>query len=197
MLKTVQEQAGKNEDFNHRFFMRVKDILDAGDEETLLKERIPLKLMRLTDATQEGFVMTDFPQSQAQAEMLEEYKGGLNAFVHINLPAEVLVDIEEAKYVCDNCDKVYYSEDVINAEYGIRIEKHMPKDHTCGDCGSQQFHAGSDPIAFERQLEIYNEKKDEVLNFYNHYGLLVDYELRAGFDDYEKLKRQIQYIIKH
>ena len=29
--------------------------------------------------------------------MLEDYKGGLNAFIHISLPAEILVEIEESK----------------------------------------------------------------------------------------------------
>ncbi len=52
-------------------------------------------------------------------------------------------------------------------------------------------------MRFERELEIYSSKKDALLSFYNEYGLLVDFEPRHGYEDYEKMKRQIQYTIKH
>lgn len=73
----------------------------------------------------------------------------------------------------------------------------MPTNGTCDDCGSQQFHQSSDPVVFEQNLELYNAGKDALLDFYNHYGLLVDFELRHGYDDFETLKRKIQYNIKH
>lgn len=41
--------------------------------------------------------MTDFPNNAADAEQLESYKGGLNAFVHVSLPDDILMDIEENK----------------------------------------------------------------------------------------------------
>lgn len=65
--------------------------------------------MRLNSEFRDGFIFTDFPHNLAEAEMLEEFKGGLNSFVHLNLPSEVLVDIEEVKHSCSHCEKVYYS----------------------------------------------------------------------------------------
>ena len=41
--------------------------------------------------------MTDFPNTTSDAELLEQYRGGMNAFVHLSLPDEILVDIEEQK----------------------------------------------------------------------------------------------------
>ena len=189
MFGSVQELAGQHEEFNHRFFLRVKDILDAGDLDAISKERIATKLMRLSPACQDGFILSDFPKSLADAEELEEFKGGLNAFVHFTLPLEVLVNIEEVRHVCDHCEKVYYSEDILSEKNNVRIEKFMPKDGICGDCGSTQFHKGHDPVAFEDSLERYESTKGEVLDFYNHYGLLVDFELRSGFNSYDNLKR--------
>ena len=90
MMKQVQERAGKDDDFNHRFFLRVKDMLDAGDKDMIYKENIPIKLLRLNPACADGFIMTDFPQNIIEAEKLEQFKGGLNAFVHLSLPEEVL-----------------------------------------------------------------------------------------------------------
>ena len=89
MLSTVHEYAGKSEEFNHRFYLRVRDIIDSGDKDALTNEKIPLKLLRLSAETQRGFILMDFPSDIQQAEMLEEYRGGLNAFVHLSLPFDV------------------------------------------------------------------------------------------------------------
>jgi len=81
-------------------------------------------------------VLTDFPNSVGQAELLEEYRGGINAFVHLTLPDEILVDIEESKCKCADCSRTYYKNDIIDEPNGIRIEKFMPENNTCDDCGS-------------------------------------------------------------
>jgi len=49
--------------------------------------------------------LTDFPSTVAAAEVLEQYKGGVNAFVHLSLPDEVLVDIEDNKISCGIAEK--------------------------------------------------------------------------------------------
>ena len=67
----------------------------------------------------------------------------------------------------------------------VNIKATNPND---GINDSSTFVDGSDPADFEAQLEIYKAQKDELLSFYNHYGLLVDFPLRTGFDDYEKIK---------
>jgi adenylate kinase family enzyme len=197
LLQEVAEQTGKNEEFNHRFFHRVKDMVKADDQDAILREKIPIKLLRLTAAAQNGFVLTDFPNTVSQAELLEEYKGGMNAFVHLTLPDEILVDIEESKIKCSDCGHTYYKNDIIDEASGIRIDKHMPENNTCDDCGGQNFVVGSDPTEFEKQLVSYKTQKDELLTFYNHFGLLVDFEVRHGYGDYEKIKRNIQFNLKH
>ena len=128
---------------------------------------------------------------------MEEYRGGLNAFVHISLPDEILFDIEQTKHKCAGCGKVYYQDDIISDEHGIRIEKFMPENHTCDDCGGTEFIAGSDAKTFDEDLEQYNQVKDDLLAFYHRHGILVDFTPRKGYDSYDELKRQIQYTIKH
>jgi|Transcript_45396 adenylate kinase family enzyme len=196
-MENVAAKHGNDPDFDHPFFEKVANLVREGDQEQLIREKVPLKLLRLTPAAQDGMVLIDFPYEPAEAELLEEYRGGLNAFVHVSLPDEVLVDIEETKIVCADCSKTYYKDDVRSDEHGVRIDKHLPEDGFCYDCGSTNLVAGSDPMRFERDLEIYQSKKDNLLSFYNDLGLLVDFEPRHGYDDYEKLKRSIQYTIKH
>jgi len=166
----------------------------AGDIEGIHKEKIPLKLLRLTDAAQDGFVMLDYPGSAAEAELMEEYRGGMNAFVHLSLPDEILVDIEENKIRCTESGVVWYKKDIVSEEHGIRIEKFNSKDTWCDN---HQWVDGSDPAGFEQQLNQYKQMKEELLAFYNHYGLLVDFDLKTGYDDYDLIKRQIMYNIKH
>ncbi len=48
-----------------------------------------IKLLRITNASRDGFILTDFPRIVQEAEMLEEYRGGTNAFVHLNMPEEI------------------------------------------------------------------------------------------------------------
>lgn len=197
LMQAAADQSTTDPDYDHPFYEKVGEMVRAGDKAALCREKIPLKLLRLTPAAQEGLVLIDFPYEPEEAELLEEYRGGLNAFVHVSLPDEILVDIEETKVVCQDCTKTYYKDDVISEEHGVRIEKHIPEDGFCFDCGSTNLAPGSDPMRFERELEVYQSKKEALCSFYNEYGLLVDFEPRRGYEDYEKLKRQIQYTIKH
>ena len=163
----------------------------------IVKEKIPLKLLRLTPAAQEGMIMIDYPYELAEAELMEEYRGGLNAFVHISLPDDVCASIEDTKIVCQDCGKTYYKEDTISDEHGIRIETHIPEDGHCFDCGSTNLAPGNNPDKFNTDMALYMERKEDLLAFYNDLGLLIDFEPRRGYEDYEKLKRRIQYTIKH
>ena len=139
-------------------------------------------------------MLLDYPSSVAEAELMEEYRGGINAFVHLSLPDEILVDIEENKMKCSECSKVWFKNDIKSEQHGIHIEAHNARDFSC-DC--DEFVDGSDPAAFEKDLEEYKKSKDDLLAFYNHYALLVDFPLRNGYEDYDKIKKQIQYNIKH
>lgn len=70
----------------------------------------------------------------------------------------------------------------------------MPKDGFCDDCGNHEFEPVLDDLEDEDDLnveenEIERTPKEEVLAFYNHLGLLVDFELKHGFESYENLKR--------
>ncbi len=72
----------------------------AGDGDGLIREKVHTKLLRLSSQANDGFVLTNFPTDANEAESLESFKGGLNAFVHISLPDYILVDIEENKLTC-------------------------------------------------------------------------------------------------
>ena len=163
-------------------------MVNAGDHDAILKEKIGVKLLRVTDTGRDGFILTDFPNNVTEAEMLEEYRGGINSFVHLSIPDEVAISIEENKLSCQNCGRHYYKQDVYSAEHGIHIEKFLPEDGHCFDCGSSDIKRSGNPVLLEATLKDYNKKKDEILPFYQHHGLLVDFELKRGYDDFPNLK---------
>jgi len=118
--------------------------------------------------------------------------------VHVSLPDDILVDIEEGKQQCGDCGRQYFANEIHDHEYKIHIDAFKPTaDGRCVDCGSSHIVNGSDPVSFEADLEAYKKNRDELLGFYEHHGLLVDFELKLGYADYENLKRQIQMNIKH
>lgn len=97
MLNNIAEKAGKMEEFNHPFYLKVADMVNNGDTDALVKEKIGTKLLRVTDTGRDGFILTDFPNTIREAEQLEEYRGGMNSFVHLSVPDEVAINIEENK----------------------------------------------------------------------------------------------------
>lgn len=79
-----------------------------------MKDRVALKMLRLNNTGRDGFILTDFPTRRAEAEILEEYRGGMNSFVHLSLPDDVQAAIEETKIICSDCGRNYYPETIEN-----------------------------------------------------------------------------------
>ena len=91
-------------------------MLDAGDHDQLIKDKVALKMLRITNTGRDGFILVDYPRNTAEAELLEEYRGGMNSFVHLSLPDDIMVSIEENKIECSHCGRQYYTETVVNEE---------------------------------------------------------------------------------
>ena len=197
IYNNISAFAGKTEDFNHPFFLKVKAMIDNGDLDQQIKDKIALKILRLSNTGREGFILTDFPRVVPEAEMLEEFRGGMNSFVHLSFPDDVMVAIEENKMACNHCGRMYYTETIVSQEQGIHIEPFAPKDGHCYDCGSHDITRVGNAGNLENILKEYKKQKDELLGFYDHLGLLVDFELKTGYNDYAQLKDQIQFNIKH
>ena len=49
LLENVANEAGSGE-FDHPFYIKVADMVKAGDAEAIYRDKVPLKLLRLTEA---------------------------------------------------------------------------------------------------------------------------------------------------
>ena len=61
LLDSVANRDNANSDFNHPFFDKVGEMVRADNQQALIDEKIPIKLLRLTPAAQEGCLLIDFP----------------------------------------------------------------------------------------------------------------------------------------
>ena len=196
-FEKVKRYAGRTPEYDHPFYEKVKEILESGDKSAITEEKIGLKLLRIWEYAQEGFIINDFPKTVADAESLEELSGGMNAFLHLNMPEVFLAQVESAKYKCEDWGATYWREEVYDEETGTIQAVNYPEDGFCHDCGSIHIKPATDPELFEKHLVAYHERKDELLEFYHHLGLLVDVDLRkGGLDDYDSVKQKLQYNIK-
>jgi adenylate kinase family enzyme len=196
-FNNVKQYAGTTEEYDHPFYHKVKEILESGDQAYITREKLGVKLLRISEYAQEGFILNDYPHCLADAESLEEMDGGMNSFLHLNMPEVFLAQMESSKYECGDCHAIYWRDDVFDAETGTTQTSNYPDDGFCNDCGSIHIKPATDPELFENNLQQYNDKKDEILEFYNHLGLLVDIDVRkGGLEDYERVKQKLQFGIK-
>ena len=61
LMENVAAKHGEDPDFDHPFFEKVAELVRSGDQEKLIREKVPLKLLRLTPAAQDGMILVDFP----------------------------------------------------------------------------------------------------------------------------------------
>ena len=73
-------------------------------------------MLRITNTGRDGFILVDYPRNVAEAEIMEEFRGGMNSFVHLSLPDDIMVAIEENKIECSHCGRQYYTETVVSEE---------------------------------------------------------------------------------
>eukprot|EP00352_Strombidinopsis_acuminata_P007515 CAMPEP_0176378028 /NCGR_PEP_ID=MMETSP0126-20121128/29322_1 /TAXON_ID=141414 ORGANISM="Strombidinopsis acuminatum, Strain SPMC142" /NCGR_SAMPLE_ID=MMETSP0126 /ASSEMBLY_ACC=CAM_ASM_000229 /LENGTH=181 /DNA_ID=CAMNT_0017740143 /DNA_START=118 /DNA_END=663 /DNA_ORIENTATION=- len=152
LYQNVVERTGKHPAYQHKFFHKVKDMIEAGDEDALVREKVPLKLLRLTETAQEGFLLMDFPQTINHATMLEEYKGGMNAFVHVDVDDKTLLDINANRVVCAHCNRNYLKNDIVDAQNNVYLSAFMPEDGKCYDCGSTDLRVQDSQSSVENQM---------------------------------------------
>ena len=53
IYNNISAFAGKTEDFNHPFFLKVKAMIDNGDLDQQIKDKIALKILRLSNTGRE------------------------------------------------------------------------------------------------------------------------------------------------
>ena len=72
-----------------------------------------MKLLLLHPYTQQGFILTDFPNNTVEAELLEEMHGGMNGLIHCWLEKEWLARRYMSRYVDPRSSEEFFMESEI------------------------------------------------------------------------------------
>ena len=131
---------------------------------------VPMVEDRLTwEDAKNGVILDGFPRTIEQAEaldkMLEKEGKRVDLVVNLVTPKEELIDRMLTRRVCTNQE--------CKATYNIKL--HPPvKEGICDKCGSplKQRADDSDSEAIKRRLEIYEEKTNPLVKYYEDKGVL-------------------------
>jgi len=200
MYKTIlaYEDVYSNQTFYRKVIKILKNPNINESAAELEAENIPEKLITLTKYSDKGYVLFDYPSTETQAKSLEKNSdGGINLALNLLLKKEVGFFRENSKHQCENCDRVYYKDDFINQPEGYDLKGFFPENGVCVDCGSHKITKISDNEKFNESYEIYEKKLLELAPYYNTLGLLQNYEIKKGLEDYEEIRRQVINNIKH
>lgn len=161
---------------------QAKSYMDEGslvpDEVTngIVEERLAM------DDCAEGFLLDGFPRTLPQAEALEEILENLNKkvdyVIHVDVPAEKLLERLTGRRVCPECGATYH------------ITNNPPKEEgICDRDGATLVQRDDDTEeTVEKRLSVNIEQTKPLLDFYHNKGVLVTVN---GDQDIDKVFAEI------
>ena len=146
--------------------LTAKSYMDRGElvPDDLVNEMVTARLKE-PDA-KGGFILDGYPRSPRQAEALEKIlkTSGkkLNHVLHIELEDETIIDRLSKRRSCPKCGAIYHLDN--------KPPKALGK---CDACNTELVQRDDDkPDVIRRRLEVYREKTQPLLDFYEKKGLI-------------------------
>lgn len=141
-----------------------------------------------------GFILDGFPRTISQASALESYREGLHApttVVNVLLDEDVIVAKLLGRRVCCECGASYNVANVRDDDRGIDMPAMAPP----AECEMKlELRSDDTQQVIERRLAVYKEETAPLIAFYGETGHLVNFQVKKGMRDVEKLR---QIIRKH
>lgn len=143
--------------------------------------------LREPDAV-DGFILDGYPRSPKQAEALDSIlkKSGkmLDHVLHVNLEYEVIIDRLSARRSCPKCGAIF---NIVN--------KPPRATGKCDACATTLIQRDDDkPEVIRRRLEVYREKTQPLLDFYEKKG---EIKTIRGDIDLKQLPAALRRVLGH
>ncbi len=146
--------------------LTAKSYMDRGElvPDDLVNDMITERLKE-PDA-KDGFILDGYPRSPRQAEALEiilKTSGKkLNHVLHIELEDETIIDRLSRRRSCPRCGAIFH------------LDNKPPKAKgKCDTCNAKLVQRNDDkPEVIRRRLEVFREKTQPLLDFYEKKGLI-------------------------
>lgn len=168
--------------------LTAKSYMDRGElvPDDLVNELVAERLREL-DAFK-GFILDGYPRSPKQAEALEKilYESGekLDHVLHVTLEDELIIERLSMRRSCSRCGAVYH------------LDNNPPQANgKCDKCASTLLQRDDDkPEVIKRRLEVYREKTQPLLEFYEKKGKI---KTIRGDIDLKRLPSTIRKVLGH
>jgi len=146
--------------------LTAKSYMDRGElvPDNLVNEMVAKRLGE--PDTKGGFILDGYPRSPKQAEALEKILKasgkGLNHVLHVELEDETIIDRLSKRRSCPKCGAIFHLDNKPPREKG-----------KCDACKTVLVQRDDDrPSVIRRRLEVYREKTQPLLDFYEKKGVI-------------------------
>jgi adenylate kinase len=140
---------------------KAKSFMDVGE---LVPDEIVIEMLKQrieNEDCKDGFILDGFPRTIPQAEKLSEMTG-IDAVINLNVTDEIIIKRLCSRVSCKNCGEVFNLVGVPPKQEGI-----------CDKCSGELFRRYDDePETVLNRLNIYKEKTQPLIDFYNNKGIL-------------------------
>jgi len=154
----------------------IKDYMEKGE---LVPNRFTNELVKARlekDDCSDGFISDGFPRIRIQAKFLDTFVDLTQAIV-IRVSDEEVERRLAGRRICSKCGKVYH------------LEFNPPlKENACECGGKLELREDDTPQAIHQRLKIYHEETEEVADYYQEKGILIEIN---GEQSIEKVKKEV------
>ena len=136
----------------------------------------------------DGFILDGYPRSPKQAEALEKVLRTtgkrLNHVLHVTLEDQTIIDRLSNRRSCPKCGAVFH------------LENKPPRNTgKCDVCATALVQRNDDkPEVIRRRLEVYREKTQPLLDFYEKKGKI---KIIRGDIDLKELPAALKIVLGH
>mmetsp|Transcript_15576 Transcript_15576/g.24597 ORF Transcript_15576/g.24597 Transcript_15576/m.24597 type:complete len:243 (-) Transcript_15576:594-1322(-) len=169
-----------------------------GDDEIFLMVENYLHSNHFSD-DKRSVLFDGFPRTLKQtqrfhaSELGKEYP--LNLAIHFNLPHSVLKAKMLGRRVCGNaqCAANYNVCDIEEGDIVMPSMRPRKKQGFCDQCDSKLVQRDDDnERVIERRLNAFYALNDPMLEFYDKLGILMNYDIKKGVDDFPDILSKIE-----
>ncbi|MHC6202557.1 adenylate kinase [Breznakiellaceae bacterium SP9] len=151
--------------------LEIEALIEAGN---LVDDfhTIELVKLRLAEAdAKSGYILDGFPRTIPQAEALARFSK-VDKVVNFDISDEVVLERLQGRRVCRKCGTNYHA--VFNPPKNPAV---------CDRCGGEIYTRDDDNAeSIYKRLEVYREQTLPLIEFYQHWGLLITVDAEPAVD---------------
>lgn len=165
-----------------------KQIKGLNDSGKLVPDEIVIKMTHeaLKKFEHAGYILDGYPRNAVQAHTLEKFVE-IDLVINLVIPEEILVLKTTSRRVCSQCGQGYNLANISHQD--IVMLPLLPKvDGKCDRCnGALLLRSDDQEEVIRERLRVYNSETKPLVEFYQQRGLLQEFAIKRGVEDFPRL----------